>query len=53
MLNMAYRTNSDKLPCGGRHCIAGGPNLVGCTNSQHTEGISMDLFPKEETDAQR
>ena len=53
MLNMAYRTNSDKLPRGGRRCVAGSPNLVSCTNSQHTEGISMHLFPKEETDLQR
>ena len=53
MLNMAYRTNSDKLPREGRRCVAGGPNLVSCTNSQHTEGISMHLFPKEETDRQR
>ena len=53
MLNMAYRINSDKLPRGGRRCVAGGPNLVSCANSQHTEGISMHLFPKEETDPQR
>ena len=48
MLNMAYRINSDKLPRGGRRYVAGGPNLVSCSNSQHTEGISMHLFPKEE-----
>ena len=53
MLNMVYRTNSDKLPRGGRRCVAGSPNLVSCANSQHTEGISMHLFPKEETDPQR
>ena len=50
MLNMAYRINSDKLPREGRRCSAGGPNLVSCANSQHTEGISMHLFPKDETD---
>lgn len=53
MLSMAYRINSDKLPRGGRRCVAGGPNLVSCANSQHTEGISIHLFPKEETDPQR
>ena len=52
MLNMAYIINSDKLSC-RRRCIAGGPNLVSCANSQHTEGIPMHLFPKEETDPQR
>ena len=47
---MAYRINSDKLSRGGRRCFAVGPNLVSCANSQHTEGISMHLFLKEETD---
>ena len=45
VLNMAYRIISDKLLRGGRRYVAGGPNVVSCANSQHTEGISMHLFP--------
>ena len=50
---MAYRTINEKRYCGGKRCVAGGPNLVSCANNQHTEGISMHLFPNEETDQKR
>ena len=50
---MAYRTDSDKRPRGGRSCVAGGPNLVSCTNTQHIEVISFHRFPNEEKDPQR
>ena len=50
---MAYRTINEKRYRGGKRCVAGGPNLVSCANNQHTEGISMHLFPNEETDEKR
>lgn len=50
---MAYSANSGKRPRGGKRCAAGGPNLVSCANTWNTEGISMHMFPKEETDSQR
>ena len=50
---MAYRTDSVKRPRGGRSCVAGGPNLVSCTNTQHIEVISFHRFPNEEKDPQR
>ena len=34
---------------GGRYCAAGGPNLTSCTNTSYTKGISMHVFPKDET----
>ncbi len=50
---MAYISNRRKASRGGKRCVAGGPNLVSCANDSKTEGISMHLFPNEETDAQR
>ena len=50
---MAYSTSSGKRYRGGKRCVAGGPNLVSCANNQQTDGISMHLFPNEETDQQR
>ncbi len=32
---------------GGQYCVAGWPNGKSCTNSQHTEGISVHRFPKD------
>ena len=46
---MAYRTINEKRYRGGKP----GPNLVSCANNQHTEGISMHLFPNEEKDHKR
>ena len=34
-----------KKPRGGQYCVAGWPNGKSCTNSQHTEGVSMHRFP--------
>ncbi len=42
---MAYTTDCAKCVHGGKRCVAGGPNLVSCGNNQHTEDISMYLFP--------
>ena len=50
---MAYSTIKEKRNCGGKLCVAGGPNLVSCANNHRMEGISMHLFPNEETDQQR
>ena len=50
---MAYCANSVKRARGGKRCAAGGPNLVSCANTWYTEGISMHMFPKEETDSLR
>ena len=50
---MAYSSIKGKRDQGGKRCVAGGPNLVSCANNHRMEGISMHLFPREETDAQR
>ena len=50
---MACRNYSENRPRGGKRCAAGGPNLVRWANSCNTAGISMHMFPKEETDRQR
>ena len=50
---MASSSTSDKRPRGGKRCVAGGPNQVSCANSQHTDGISMHMFPSETKDRQR
>ena len=34
---------------GGRYCAAGGPNNVSCTNNSNTPGVSMHIFPKDES----
>ena len=33
----------------GKYCVAGGPGNVSCTNNSKTEGISMHMFPRDET----
>ena len=38
---------------GGKYCVAGGPNYVSCTNSQHTEGVSIHRFPNAKKEPQR
>eukprot|EP00795_Rhopilema_esculentum_P007328 gene7328-biopygen8640 len=38
---------------GGKRCVAGGPNLVSCGNSQYTDGVSVHLFPDKEKDNAR
>ena len=50
---MAYSSIKGKRDQGGKRCVAGGPNLVSCANNHRMEGISMHLFPRKETDAQR
>ena len=50
---MAYSTNSEKRYRGGKSCVAGGPNLVSCANTNKIERISMHLFPHKETGLQR
>ena len=50
---MASSSTSDKRPLGGKRCVAGGPNRASCANSQHTDGISMHMFPSETKDPQR
>ena len=47
LVNMAEIVGSKKR--GGRYCVAGGPNDVSCMNTSYTEGISMHVFPKDET----
>ncbi|XP_046858372.1 uncharacterized protein LOC124451811 [Xenia sp. Carnegie-2017] len=42
---MASRQNSAKNRRGGQYCVAGWPNGKSCTNSQHTEGVSVHRFP--------
>lgn len=36
-----------KIRRGGRYCVAGGPNNVGCSNSSYSDGISMHQFPRD------
>ena len=43
-------SNVEKKSCGGKRCVAGGPNLVSCGNSQYSDGISIHLFPDKEKD---
>ena len=50
---MAHTSNSDKRARGGRSCVAGGPNLTSCTNTQHDENVSFHRFPSEKTDRNR
>lgn len=33
----------------GKYCVAGGTRKVSCTNTNATPGVSMHLFPKDET----
>ena len=33
----------------GKYCVAGGPGNVSCTNNSKTEGISMHMFPRDDT----
>ena len=33
----------------GEYCVAGGTRKVSCTNTNATPGVSMHLFPKDET----
>ena len=33
----------------GKYCVAGGPGNVSCTNNLKTEGISMHMFPHDDT----
>ena len=39
-------TNSKRK--GGKYCVAGGPDNIGCKNNSHTPGVSMHDFPKDE-----
>ena len=39
---------SAKKARGGQYCVAGWPNGKSCTNSQHTDGVSMHRFPMKE-----
>ena len=34
---------------GGKYCVAGGPNKASCKNTSYTPGISMHVFPKDES----
>ena len=43
----------EKQSRGGKRCVAGGPNLVSCGNSQYTDGVSVHLFPDKEKDNAR
>ncbi|XP_046863656.1 THAP domain-containing protein 5-like [Xenia sp. Carnegie-2017] len=45
---MASRQNSAKNRRGGQYCVAGWPNGKSCTNSQHTEGVSVHRFPMKD-----
>ena len=38
---------------GGKYCVAGGPNNVSCTNSQHMERVSIHRFPNAKKKPQR
>ena len=33
----------------GKYCVAGGPGNVSCTNNSKKEGISMHMFPRDDT----
>ena len=46
-------SNVEKTSRGGKRCVAGGPNLVSCGNSQYSDGISVHLFPDKEKDRAR
>ena len=46
-------SNVEKKSRGGKRCVAGGPNLVSCGNSQYSDGISVHLFPDKEKDRAR
>ena len=39
---------SEKEPRGGQYCVAGWLNGKSCTNSQHTDSVSMHRFPMKE-----
>ena len=47
---MASVGTSSKKTRGGQYCVAGWPDGKSCTNSQHTEGISMHRFPMKHID---
>jgi hypothetical protein len=44
---LTYSSNKPNKPRGGQYCVAGWQNGKSCTNSQHTEGVSMHRFPKD------
>ena len=46
-------SDGKKTNHGGKRCVAGGPNLVSCGNSQYSIGVSVHLFPDEEKDSAR
>ena len=52
MQNMASST-VEICPRGGKYCVAGGPNNISCTNSQHTEGVSIHRFPNAKKEPER
>lgn len=33
----------------GKYCVAGGPGNVSCTNNSKTKGISMHMFPRDDS----
>ena len=50
---MASSSSSAPQPRGGKYCVAGGPNQATCTNSRHTDGISIHTLPDEEKAPER
>ena len=44
---LTYSSNKPNKPRGGQYCVTGWQNGKSCTNSQHTEGVSMHRFPKD------
>ena len=50
---MAISPNRALRPRGGKYSVAGGANQVSYTNSKHTDGISMHVFPSELKDPER
>ena len=50
---MTTRSSSAPQPRGGKYCVAGGPNQATCTNSRHTDGISIHTLPDEEKAPER
>ena len=43
-----YNMESLEKKRGGKYCVAGISSTESCKNNNHTEGISMQLLPKEE-----
>ena len=41
------RRKASSCPRGGQYCVAGNANGVGCTNGQHTKGVSLHTFPNK------